>query len=227
MHKAKIDTKFEVKNEVDDDSSVSLYLYGTIRKAYPWEEDSEVISSKQVRKVLDGLSGKVLNVHINSGGGDVFESIAIHNLLKEYGGEVNTHNDSLAGSGASLILMAGKNRYGRRNSTVMIHKAWTAAMGNSDDLRKAADDLDKIDEGVIATYEDNFVGTREELVLLLKDESFLTANECLDFGFYTELIDDSDPAPQNNIKETLLSKYGKHSLEAGENKPAFFNAFIK
>ncbi len=226
----KVKTRLEVKNEAGSDTA-ELYLYGTIREAYWWDDEDEVISAKMVKNALKDLKGKNIDVHINSGGGDVFESIAIGNLLKQHDGKVNIIIDGLAGSGASVIVMAGEKITMFPNSMMMIHKAWTFAMGNADELRKTADDLDKIDSAVKASYQNRFVGTDEELEDLIAEESWLTAEECLAFGFCDEVVEESteenEPA-QNSVKENLFNKYKKNiQTKAGNERPALFNAFKK
>lgn len=226
----KIETKLEVKSEADSETA-DLYLYGTIREPYPWEDEESVISSKSVQKTLDSLKGKNINVHINSGGGDVFESIAIGNLLKQHDGRVNVIIDGLAGSGASVVAMAGEKITMFPNSMMMIHKAWTFAMGNADELRKTADDLEKIDSAVKASYQNRFIGTDEELEDLIAEESWLTAEECVAFGFCDEIIEEEtakeEPA-RNSVKENLFNKYKKNiQTKAGNERPALFNAFKK
>lgn len=225
----KIQTRLEVKKEADSDVA-ELYLYGVIRQAYWWEDEDECISSKGVMKKLEGLKGKDINVHINSGGGDVFESIAICNLFKQHDGNINIYIDAMAGSGASIIATAGKNVYMFTNSMQMIHKAWTIALGNADELRKVATDLDKIDSAVKASYMSKFVGTEEELEKLIADETYLTAEECLAFGLCTEILEEEEIV-ENSIKETLLNKYKKNisasTEKVGNEKPTLFNSFKK
>lgn len=232
MDVPKIKTRFEVKNQADEET-VELYLYGTIRQAYWWDEEDDCISAKRVRTSLSNAKGKKIKVHINSGGGDVFESIAINNLLKQHDSEVEVHIDSLAGSGASIIAMAGDKIYMPNNAMIMIHKAWTFASGNADELRKTANDLDKIDESVKASYKNRFVGTDDELNDLVADESWLTAEECLAFGFCDEILEEEkedDKKQENNIRESLFNKYKKNisakvNDEAESKRPALFNAF--
>lgn len=226
----KIETRLEVKNEADSDTA-ELYLYGTIRQAYWWDDEDDCISARAVRKKLEGLKGRNINVHINSGGGDVFESIAICNLLKQHDGDINVYIDAMAGSGASVVATAGKNVFMFPNSMQMIHKAWTIVMGNADELRKVASDLDKIDKSVKASYMSKFVGTEEELEQLIADETYLTAEECLTFGLCTEILEEIEEPeepeePETSIKETLFNKYRK-DVKAGDKRPALFNAFQK
>ena len=93
-----------------------------------------------------------LLVSINSPGGDAFEGLAIYNHLTSMGVEVTTRNDALAASAASIVLMAGDRIVAYDNSMMMVHNAWTLAMGNSDELRHTADLLAKIDKQMVAVY---------------------------------------------------------------------------
>lgn len=226
MEIPKIKALLEVKNETAD--TADLFLYGSIRQSYWWDDEGSCISANGVRKSLESLKGKNINIHINSPGGDVFESIAICNLLKQHDGDINIYVDAMAGSGASLIATAGTKVYMFANSMQMIHNAWTIASGNAAELRKVADDLEKIDSAVKASYMGRFVGTEEELTKLLADESYLTAAECLAFGLCTDIIEEKqeDEPPQDNIKQSLFAKYNKN-INADGQKPSLFNSFKK
>lgn len=221
----KIKTKLEIKNQ--DADIADLFMYGTIRQTYWWEDENNCISADAIRKRLNELKGKDINVHINSPGGDVFESIAICNLLKQHDGEIHIIIDSMAGSGASLIATAGKTVKMFANSMQMIHNAWTIACGNAMQLRKEADDLEKIDSAVKASYMSRFIGTEEELTQLLDDESYLTADECLAFGLCSEIIEnEQENKGQASIKQSLFKKYNKVKPKDSQ-KPSIFNAFKK
>lgn len=232
MEIPRIESKLEVQNKAD--GPAELYLYGPIRKnAYWWEdEDSDFISSKKVRSALKDVKNKTLKVHLNSGGGDVFESIAISNILKNYEGDVEIYIDALAASGASIIAASGSKVYMYNNSMQMIHKAWTVFAGNADDFKKQAEDLEKIDSSVKASYMDRFVGEEKELSELLKDETWLTAEECLAFGLCDEIIEkeESEPKPEpENFKATLFNKYKKNIVakQKGDSGNAIFKSFVK
>lgn len=206
MKNTKIETKLKVVNEVDE---AILYLYGRIAESSWWDDD--VISASSVRDSLKEVKGKNLRVHLNSGGGDVFESIAIHNLLNQYDGQVTISIDGLAGSGASVIAMAGDKVIMPSNSMMMIHKASTYAYGNSTEIRKIADDLDKIDTSVRESYKSKFVGEEQELIDLIADETWLTAEECLAFGFCDEILTEKEveEVVENEVpvKVSLFEKY--------------------
>ncbi|MBH0159121.1 Clp protease ClpP [Fictibacillus sp. 5RED26] len=185
-------------------------MYGSIGKG--WYSD---ISATDVRSQLNSISAKKINIHVNSPGGDVFESIAIHNLLKNHSAEIIIHIDGLAASGASVIAMAGDKIVMPKNTMMMIHKAWTFAAGNSNELRKVADDLEKIDTAVTESYTSRFVGEKSELEQLLSDETWLTAEECKTFGFCDEISDEiqepEEKEEEISAKEKFLNKYSNQS----------------
>ena len=220
---AQIENRLEVKNATED--TAELFLYGVIRQACFWEDEDSCVSAKNVKNNLDILKGKSIDVHLNSPGGDVFESIAICNLLKQHDGTINVYIDAMAGSGASVIATAGKNVYMFSNCMQMIHNAWANVSGNAAELRKKADDLDKISFSAKQSYMSKFTGTEDELTTLLADESYLTAEECLAFGLCTEII--TEPKEQQpNVKALLFAKYYKAPQEDGK-KPSIFNVFKK
>ncbi|MGP4107389.1 head maturation protease, ClpP-related [Virgibacillus sp. L01] len=87
---------------------------------------------------------EVINLYINSPGGAVFEGVAIGNMLKRHSAHVNGYVDALAASIASVILMAANTIHMPKNAMLMIHNALNFVIGNATELRKAADDLDRI-----------------------------------------------------------------------------------
>jgi ATP-dependent Clp protease protease subunit len=93
-----------------------------------------------------------INLYVNSPGGSVFEGIAIHNMLKRHKAKVNVHVDALAASIASVIAMAGDTIFMPKNSMLMIHNPWTFQLWKcSSELRKVADDLDRIGSSIMQT----------------------------------------------------------------------------
>ncbi|PFW52681.1 peptidase S14 [Bacillus cereus] len=200
-----------------ESNEADMYLYGSIGSG--WFAD---ISSRDIRYKLESIKAETINVHINSPGGDVFESIAIHNLLKNNSATINIHIDGLAASGASVIAMAADKVIMPKNTMLMIHKAWTVAAGNSDGLRKIANDLEKIDTAVTESYTSRFVGERSELETLLAEETWLTAEECLALGLCDEIVDeievkeDDDDLSEKTPKEEIINKYLGNTIVASK-----------
>lgn len=185
------------------DKKAELYLYGDIiEDNYVWDKEKQYISSKKVKEQLDNLDGEDLLIHINSFGGMTFEGVAIFNLLMDYPGNVDVQIDGIAASAASIVAMAGKTIKGRSNTMLMIHKGWTWARGNADELRKVANMLEKIDAAADETYMKKFNGTKEELLALIGNETYLTAEEALEKGFYDEVIE----TPEDEVKPKASAK---------------------
>lgn len=216
----KIESRLEFKNSSENPEVAELYLYGTIGNG--WFDD---ITSGNVKEFLNTSDVSQLNVHVNSGGGDVFESIAIHNLLKSHSAKISIYIDGLAGSGASVIAMAGDEIIMPRNAMMMIHKAWTVAAGNADEFRKVANDMDKIDHAVTESYTGRFVGEREELVTLLTNEEWLTADECMALGFCDSVgeiqLNENEDEPEDsneNEAQTVASIVDKYKVVVSTEK---------
>lgn len=183
-----------------NEDSAELYIYGDIT-SYKWYEDD--VCAYDMAKDLDGLDGKSLKVRINSYGGEVAQGLAIYNLLKSYSGEVTTLCDGFACSAASVIFMAGKNRVMPRSSLLMIHNAWTYASGDANDLRKAADEIEKITQPSIEIYKSNSSLSEEEIKKMMDDETWITADEALSYGFATEI---SEESVQQSVRDDMMSR---------------------
>lgn len=191
-----------------EEKSLVVNIHGEIGQSFfdfpdPEKEENSVASVKDLQEILSKNKNiPTVNVYINSPGGSVNEGIAIYNILKRTRAYVRVFIDGFACSIASVIAMAGNAIYMPKSSMQMVHNAWTVAMGNSEELRKVADDLDKINEVVISAYMSKFKGTEKELRKLLDDESYLTSEECLKYGLCTKIVDDSENT-QSNVEDGL------------------------
>ena len=194
---------YELNTEKNE---LTIYLYDDIMASdLFWGIDG---SSKEIRELLNDNYSQV-NVRINSYGGDVFEGIAIYNLLKSYPAPVNIYIDSCACSIASVIAMAGDKVYMPENTFMMIHNCWSRAIGNSNELRKAADELDKIMTASIASYMSKVNITEDELKDYLDNETWLTAKECVEIGLADEVIpidEDNSNYYQSVILANVVAK---------------------
>jgi len=125
----------------------------------------------------------IINLHINSPGGSVFDGVAIYNSLKSHPARIEVDVDSVAASIASLIAMAGDEIRMAANSMMMIHDPMGFAMGSAGDMRKTADLLDQV-KGVIAGTYVNRTGKKEaEIAQMMTDETWMTADEAQQKGF--------------------------------------------
>lgn len=163
--------------------TATLNIYGDIT-SFPWFEGdvSAVNLSKQLEEMADVSQ---INVYINSYGGEVAEGLAIYNALKRHKAKVTTYCDGFACSIASVIFMAGDERIMNDSSLLMIHNAWTFAQGDSQALRKQADDLDKITQASVEAYKAHSNITEEEIKSLMNAETWILPAEALSYGFAT------------------------------------------
>jgi len=194
---------WEFKNQTSTESD--LYLYIEIAS---WGAGYAAHSAQSFKQELDDL-GEIesLNIYINSPGGDVFEGNTIMNMLKRKKCTKNVYVDGLAASIASVIAMAGDKIIMPSNAMMMIHNAWTYAAGNSNELRKLADDLDKVNASIRQTYLDKAGDKLDEetIISLMDNETWLTAQECFDYGLCDVVGEDKSIAAKFDLN--LLNKY--------------------
>ena len=187
--------KFYLSATVNDQKELNIYLYGDVQDDYyDWwtgeKIESETGANFFAKTLDDNADVKVINLFINSNGGDVMQGTAIANLLRRHKATVNVTIDGFACSVASVIACAGDTVKMFANSVFMIHNAWTGFYGNADEFRKMADTLDKLMESARTIYLDKANGklTEEQLIQMLDDETYFTAAECLEFGLCDEII---------------------------------------
>lgn len=162
---------------------MKILIYGTIGSSL----FSTGVSASEVIAQLDEDEADPVALYVNSGGGDVFEGIAIHNALKRHQGRVTVYIDGLAASAASVIAMAGDEIVMPENTMMMVHNPWTMAIGGADDLRKTADILDQTRDAIVTAYRDKTGMDEDELRTLLDDETWLSAKDAVAFGFADRL----------------------------------------
>ena len=193
-----------------------LTIYGPISSESWWEDD---VTPKKFKKDLDDLGNiDELDVYINSPGGDVFAGQTIYSILKRHKAKKMVHVDGLAASAASIIAMAGNVVHMPSNAMLMIHNPYTLGVGNANEFRRLADDLDKIRESIIAVYEGKTALLRDEIIKMMDDETWLTAKEALDYGF-ADMIDEEKQIAASVKDGNLFFNGVKIDLSKYKNKP--------
>lgn len=174
--------KFIAKGKVGE-----IWLYDQVGEGF----FSGGMSARDFVRELQGL-GKVdiVNLHINSEGGSVFDGIAIYNALKSHPARVEVDIDGLAASIASVIAMSGDVIRIAQNGWMMVHEASSMAAGTSTDLRKTADLLDQVNEVIVDTYQRRTKGKRDDIVNMMASETWLTAQDAYDKGFADNIGDE-------------------------------------
>ena len=164
-------------------------IYGeVISETWKWSDDE--VSAYSFKDAIENLGDVTeIVVNINSPGGDVFEGLAIHNILKRHDAKVTVNIDGLCASIASVIAMAGDTIRMPKNALMMIHNAMTSDFGNANELRETADLLDKVTSQLMTTYLDKSESLNEAtLKVLLDAETWLTADEAKHYGLVDEVI---------------------------------------
>lgn len=149
----------------------------------------EGLTAKSVKEALNkvGAKKRVL-ARINSPGGSVFEASAMYNLLKDHPAGVDVSIDGACFSAASFLAMVGENVSMAANAMMMIHDPWTIALGNAAEMRKTADMLDQVRDLIVDTYAARTTKlSREELVKMMADETWLKPQSCLEHGLIDEV----------------------------------------
>ena len=129
-------------------ASLDLFGYVGGSKDDPWGRgfnESEFLDD--FRKIP---SDSALDISINSFGGAVYTGLSIYSLLKAHKGPITFRIDGAAMSAATIITsVPGAKVVMPRGAMMMIHKVSSVAIGTTDDMRKAADDMEKLEENLI------------------------------------------------------------------------------
>lgn len=204
------------KNAKSEPKIGELMIYGEIADSTWWGDE---VTPKQFKKDLDALGDiSELNVFINSPGGDVFAGQAIYSILNRLACPVNVYIDGLAASAASIIAMVGDTIRMPKNAMLMIHNPWGMAIGYSSDLRKFADELDKVREAIIPVYQEQTKKEHDEIAEMMNAETWMTAEEALEKGFIHEIEEAKEIAA--SIRNFDLSRFKNVPKEYRDLKPA-------
>lgn len=165
--------------------SATLNIFGEITSVPEIESD---VSSHNLSTQLAQLTDvDQIDVYINSYGGEVAEGLAIYNALRRHKANITTHCEGFACSIASVIFMAGDKRVMNESSLLMIHNAWNIVAGNAEELRKQADDLEKINQAATEAYKAHSTLKEDEIKALMDDETWILPEEALSYGFATSI----------------------------------------
>lgn len=200
---------WQVRNA--DADTAEILLYDSI--GFDWFGDG--VTAAGFARDLAAIKSKNLVVRVNSPGGDVFDGLAIKNLLEDFDGKVTARIDGLAASIASVIIMAADEIEAGRHSQVMIHDASGFAMGNSADMTEMAELLDMISDNIASIYAERVKGTTaEEWRAIMKGERWYTAEEAVEAGLVTRVA-----APRNAASDAMCPECDGTGKTGGKTCP--------
>lgn len=162
---------------------------------------------------LATLDVEQINLHINSPGGEIFDGVAIYNAVKSHKANVTVYVDALAASAASFIAQAGDEIIMTRNATMMIHDGMAICIGNEKDMLDTADLLNKLSNNIADIYAQNAGGTIESWRALMREEVWYTAQEAVDAGLATSVLDTADAEAENAKNKWDLSVFNHAGRE--------------
>lgn len=173
------------------------------------------VTAKSVASKLREFDGADIEVYINSPGGDMFEGLAIYNLLREYSGNVTTKAIGMAASAASVIFMAGDTRQIGASAFLMIHNAWTLAAGNRHDFRAMADYLEPFDAAMAQIYVAGSGVELAEVQKLLDAETWMNGEDSVEQGFADELLASDKVLHDNADTASAAAKLDRALAQSG------------
>ena len=173
-------------------------------------------SAEQIIKALAQADGKDVHLHINSPGGDVFESLAMASAIAGYSGKVTAIVEGLAASAATRLALSASEVQMTEGGLFMVHNSWTMAWGNKSELRSTADLLEKVDAGIVGDYARKTGASTEQVKAWMDAETWFTAEEAKAAGFIDSIL----PASQSGASNSAgwnLSAYA--NAPKSQNKP--------
>jgi ATP-dependent Clp protease protease subunit len=175
------------KDKVKNMAKVSIDILGEISES--------VNSYNSVRTKINQANGQPINLTISSGGGSVTEGMGIADLVANYPEETTATGIGLVASIATVVLLAADNVKMTENAFMMIHRPWSYTMGNADELEATAELLDKMEAKLLDIYTASVLkrkgyqnNLQENITKMMAAETWLTAQEALEFGFIDEIV---------------------------------------
>lgn len=202
---------FRIENAKKSGDPTKVYIYDEIGF---WGT-----SAKDFAALLDDIDTDKIEVHFNSPGGSVFDGLAIHATIKNHKATVTGIVDGLAASAASFILQACDIRQSTRNAQIMIHDAKAYAGGNAEQMRKAADTLDRISDNIADIYAVRSGQTKsaEEFRALMKaGDKWYSGNEASEDGLIDEVLDN----PEEEEEDDTENHWTAEAVQEFVSRPA-------
>lgn len=153
------------------------------------------ISPRQFMAALADTQGPV-TVRVNSPGGSVFGAQAMVTAMRAHKAPITVQVDSVAASAASVIACAAERLVMAPGAMLMIHKAWSMTVGNSDDHMQNAELLDKIDGQIAAAYAERSGRDADEFMGLMAAETWFTADEAMAAGLCDGIVEENTQRPK-------------------------------
>ncbi len=173
--------KSVVRVRMQSSTRAEMDLFGIIGGDWMGGGVTKEDFARELRAIGSGV--KQVDVRVSSPGGDAFDGRAIANMIRDHSARFAMNVIAEASSAASIIVMAGDTVNMSDGSVMLIHRCFTLAMGNCQDFRSIANDLETIDDSAIATYRKKTGMTEAEIRSLMEENRYMSAAECKKLGF--------------------------------------------
>ena len=154
-----------------------------------------------------------VNLRINCIGGDVFDGMAMYNIIKKREAKTTAYIEGIAASMGSVIALAADEVVMAENSLFMIHNAWGGAMGGAEDMRKTASVLEKISGEIASIYKRKTRLSLDRINDMMDEETWFNAEEAYELGFVDTISDSIKVAAKYDV-----SKFKNITTEQIHNK---------
>ena len=205
---------WEIINKASENTA-EIRIYGDIVSEKPWYDSSGDVCPIGFADALAKLEGKPVCIRINSNGGNVFAAHAIANQIKSYSGDTTVMIDGLSASAATIIAMGCKKILMPVNAMMMIHDPMVclAEPANAEQLGKLIEMLNPVKASIVAAYKERCKLSEKELDTMMKNSTWLTAEECLANGFCDQIQGEVEPVLDGNV---LVVNHVRHQLSQGD-----------
>lgn len=218
-----------ISNEGTDFAELTLYgdvVESTPRDWWTGEElDGQYITPAGFAEDLERVKDKAeIVIKINSGGGDLYTAIAIHNALRALPAHKTVIVDGIAASAASVIMCAGDTVQVYPGSLVMIHgvKAYTSGYMDIFDVRKMARAFDAAEAAMAEIYTRKTGLSTEEVRRMMNAETWMTGQQAIDQGFADDLLDEQPITAKLSADRSFLFVAGiGHDIRGCTNIPKY------
>lgn len=194
-----------------DPSDTTINIYDQIGEDY-WGDG---FGTKKLSGILRNIGARDITVNINSPGGNVFDGLAMYDMLREHPAKVTVRVRGIAASAASVIAMAGDEIQMATGSMMMIHKAWGGVIGNEEDFAEAVTIFKSIDASMAAIYAARTGMDESKIAEMLagpnrkSDGTWMTAAEAIELKFADAEVtveDSAEVAPSSEDRSRILAK---------------------
>ena len=148
----------------------------------------EAVSPNAISAALVEANGDDVVIRINSNGGDIFAGSEIYDLISSYEGNVLIRIVGMAASAASVIAMAAESEIAP-TGLMMIHNVQSGTHGDYRDMEHSAEVLKEANRSIMAAYREKTGMSEDELLSLMDNETFMSADTAVEFGFVDKMSD--------------------------------------